>query len=210
MRYRDYIWVEENDDSSKSPDQDDGDTTADDSKNQVSSTNNRVYFYSEVNRPKVLALNKKIRNLNVSVMNQKNSLSLDTPANIYLHINSYGGSVFAGFSSVDYIKKSNAPIHSIIDGCAASAATLMSVVAKERYMHEHSFMLIHQLSSVSWGKYEDLKDDMKNNDLLMKTIKNLYEEHTKIPKRQLAKILKHDLWWDAKTCLKYGLVDDIL
>ena len=51
-----------------------------------------------------------------------------------------------------------------------------------------------------WGKYEDLKDDMKNNDLLMKTIKSIYVEHTKIPKRQLNKILKHDLWWDAETC----------
>ena len=77
-------------------------------------------------------------------------------------------------------------------------------------MHRHSFMLIHQLSSVMWGKYEDLKDDMKNNDLLMKTIKDIYVEHTKIPKRQLNKILKHDLWWDAETCLKYGLVDEII
>ena len=179
-------------------------------RNRVASSNNRLYFYSEVSRPKILDLNKKIRNLNVNILNQQNSLNLEVPANIYLHINSYGGSVFAGFAAVDYIRSSAIPIHSIIDGCAASAATLMSVVAAERYMHEHSFMLIHQLSSTSWGKYEDLKDDMKNNDLLMQTIKNLYEEHTKIPKKQLTKILQHDLWWDAKTCLKYGLIDDII
>ena len=41
-------------------------------------------------------------------------------------------------------------------------------------------------------------------------IKDIYKKHTKIPKGQLSKILKHDLWWDAKTCLKYGLVDDII
>jgi ATP-dependent protease ClpP protease subunit len=44
----------------------------------------------------------------------------------------------------------------------------------------------------------------------MKTIKDLYQEHTKIPKTKLNQILKHDLWFDAKTCLKYGLVDDII
>ena len=71
-------------------------------------------------------------------------------------------------------------------------------------------MLIHQLSSGLWGKYEELQDDMKNNDLLMKTIKSLYQEHTKIPKTKLNQILKHDLWFDAKTCLRYGLVDDII
>ena len=44
----------------------------------------------------------------------------------------------------------------------------------------------------------------------MKKIKNIYEEYTLIPKRKLNEILKHDLWWDAKTCLEYGLVDEIV
>ena len=141
----------------------------------------------------------------------KNSLIFQNdPPNIYLHINSYGGSVFAGFAAVDYIKDSIVPVYSIVDGCAASAATLMSIVARRRFMSENSFMLIHQLSSGLWGKYEEMKDDMKNSDILMKKIKGLYAEHTKIPKRKLNEILKHDLWFDAKTCLEYGLVDEIL
>ena len=129
---------------------------------------------------------------------------------IFLHINSYGGSVFAGLAAVDYIKNSKIPVCSIVDGCAASAATLMSVVAEERKIHENSFMLIHQLSSGMWGKYEELKDDMKNSEVLMNTIKKIYENHTTIPKSKLDQILKRDLWFNAKTCLKYGLVDEIL
>ena len=132
------------------------------------------------------------------------------PSNIYLHVNSFGGSLFAGLAAVDYIKRCKIPVHTIIDGCAASAATLLTVVGVHRQIHRHSFMLIHQLTAGMWGKYEELKEEMKNNELLMKTIKNIYIEHTKIPKRQLNKILKHDLWWDAETCLKYGLVDEIL
>ena len=118
--------------------------------------------------------------------------------------------VFSGFGSVDYIRNCPVPVVSIIDGCAASAATIMSVVAEERLMHEHAFMLIHQLSSGMWVKFEEMKDDMKNNELLMKKIIGIYEEHTKIPKSKIKDILKRDLWWDAKTCLKYGLVDDII
>jgi len=179
--------------------------------NVVQSSSNKIYFYSEVTRPKILTLNKKIAALNTILLNQANTLTLDEiQAKIRLHINSYGGSVFAGFSAVDYIRTTSVPVVSIIDGCAASAATLMSVVADERYMHEHAFMLIHQLSSTSWGKYEELKDDMKNNDLLMATIKKIYNKHAKIPKKKLNEILKHDLWFDAKTCLEYGLVDDII
>ena len=178
--------------------------------NQVLATNNKIYSYSEVNRPKVLSLNKSIYNIGVSMQNRANILGMTDPGCIYLHINSYGGSVFAGMAATDYILSSPVPVVTVIDGCAASAATIMSVVGSHRMMHKHSFMLIHQLSSWIAGKYAEMQDDMKNNDLLMKTIKNIYIEHTKIPKAELAKILKHDLWWDAEACLKYGLIDEII
>jgi len=55
-----------------------------------------------------------------------------------------------------------------------------------------------------------MKDDMKNNEMLMEKIIRIYEEHTQIPKTKIKDILKRDLWWDARTCLKYGLVDDII
>tara|TARA_R110000744_G_scaffold152231_4_gene266183 strand:- start:5942 stop:6574 length:633 start_codon:yes stop_codon:yes gene_type:complete len=179
-------------------------------KDQVTSANNRIYFYSEVTRPKILALNKSIKNLEINMTNKACALQTTAIGDIHLHINSYGGSVFAGFSAVDYIKTSEVPVTTVIDGCAASAATIMSVVGEHRMMHEHSFMLIHQLSAGSWGKYDELKDDMANNDLLMKTIRDIYIQHTKIPAKELAKMLKQDLWWTAKTCLKYGLIDEII
>ena len=63
----------------------------------------------------------------------------------------------------------------------------------------------------SWlGNYEALKDSMENCDILMETIRDIYNKHTKIPKKQLNDILKRDLWFDAETCLKYGLVDEII
>ena len=71
-------------------------------------------------------------------------------------------------------------------------------------------MLIHQLSSGMWGKYEEMRDAMENNDLFMKMIKEHYHEHTRIPKRKLNEMLKRDLWFDAETCLDYGLVDEII
>ena len=185
-------------------------TNGSDDNNQVSIVNNRIYFYSEVSRPKCLELNKSIIDLSNGLKNRSQNLGMDSSGNIYLHINSYGGSVFAGLSSVDYIQKSEVPVVSVIDGCAASAATMMSVVASRRLMHRHAYMLIHQLSSGLWGKYEELKDDMENCNSFMQVIKDIYEEHTEIPKKELTKILKHDLWWDAETCLKYGLIDEII
>lgn len=181
-----------------------------DDNNKVEIKENRVYFYSEVSRGRNLDLNLKLKELENDLLSNAQRLNLEKPGEIYLHINSYGGSVFAGFSTVDYIRNSKVPVTSIIDGCAASAATIMSVTANKRKMNRHAYMLIHQLSSGMWGKYQEQKDTMANNDRIMEMIIAIYEEHTKIPKKELDKLLKHDLWWDAKTCLDYGLVDEII
>ena len=181
--------------------------SSDDSK--VSSEYNKIYFYSGVTRPKILKLNKGIFNMNVSMASKSGPLGYNPPP-IMLHINSYGGSVFAGLSAVDYIKNSKIPVHTIIDGCAASAATLMSCVAERRYMHKNACMLVHQLSGMMWGKFQEMQDDMQNSEMLMNKIKNIYKQHTKIPKREMDNILKHDIWWEAEKCLEYGLVDELI
>ena len=177
--------------------------------NVVEFSHNRIYFYSGVTRPKILQLNKGIFNLNVNMLSKTVPLEYDPPP-VMLHINSYGGSVFAGLSAVDYIKNSKVPVHTIIDGCAASAATLMSCVGSHRMMHRNACMLVHQLSGKMWGKFQEMQDDMENSEMLMEKIKNIYREHTKIPKKEMDNILKHDIWWEAEKCLQYGLIDEII
>jgi len=44
----------------------------------------------------------------------------------------------------------------------------------------------------------------------MGTIKAIYAQYTKIPESKINEILDHDLWFDAKKCLEYGLVDEIM
>lgn len=168
-----------------------------------------IYFYTEVNKGSVLDLNQAIRTSEADMLHTAQILQIPTPE-IKLHINSPGGSLFDGLAAVDYVRKSKAPVHSIIEGMAASAATLISVMAHKRSINKHSYMLIHQLSSGAIGKFEELMDDMENNKALMKAIKQIYLERTKIPENLLKDILKKDIYFDAKQCLKYGLVDQIL
>jgi ATP-dependent protease ClpP protease subunit len=71
-------------------------------------------------------------------------------------------------------------------------------------------MMIHQLSGGVWGNFETIKEESENMELLMKCIKRIYLQHTKIPENDLIEILKHDTYLDAEECLKYGLVDEIV
>jgi len=170
---------------------------------------NRIYFYSHIETEKILQLNRNIRSMGINLQREA-SVQDRGPANIYLHIQSYGGSIFAGLAGMDEIIKSVVPVYTMVDGCCASAATFLSICGKKRFINRHAYMLIHQLSSFMWGKYEEFKDEMENLNKLMLMIKEIYGEYTNVPVKKLEGILKHDLWFDANECKEYGLVDEII
>ena len=170
---------------------------------------NIIYFYGVVDDSNVKLLNRALRHLDKESQIFKIKYACEAPP-ICLHINSYGGSLFSAFAVVDTLSQLETPVHSYIDGSAASAATLISCAATKRFMSKNSYMLIHQLSSSVWGKFEEIKDEMENLELLMDNIKRIYTLHTSIPKRDLDKILKRDIWLNHEKCLKWGLVDEIV
>lgn len=183
----------------------------------VDALDNEIFFYSGVDNLSVLHLNKQISRLNYQIQMATYDFQLKYPAGfqiplmpINLRINSFGGSVFAGFSAADAIRNSKAPVFTIIDGAAASAATFISVSGHRRLMTRNSHALIHQLSTGFWGTFESLKDEIENSNSFMERINSFYIQNTKIPKKILLETLKRDLWFDSKTCLKYGIVDEII
>jgi ATP-dependent Clp endopeptidase proteolytic subunit ClpP len=170
---------------------------------------NKIYYYAGVNRDSAVELNKKIGELESKSLTLGNNLDIEPPT-LKILINSGGGSITAGISSMDTILRCKVPVETYVDGFCASAATFLSVVGTKRYMSRNSYMLIHQLSSSLWGKYSEIEDEKKNLDLMMETIKNVYKEYTKVPMKKLDEILKHDLLWDAKVCKSFGLIDEII
>ena len=157
----------------------------------------------------MVELNHKLGELEAKHLTVSNVLEIEPPP-IRLYINSGGGSITAGIASMDTISRCKVPVYTYVDGFCASAATFLSAVGVKRFMSRNSYMLIHQLSSQLWGKYSEIEDEKKNLDLMMETIRNVYTEHTKVPTEELDEILKHDLLWDAKKCLEYGLIDEVI
>ena len=170
---------------------------------------NKIYFYAGVNRDSAVELNKKVGELQSKSFSLANNLDIEPPY-VHLFINSGGGSITSGISSMDTILRCKIPVHTYVDGFCASAATFISVVGNKRYMSRNSYMLIHQLSTNFWGKYSEFEDEKQNLDLMMETIKRVYKEYTKVPEDTLDEILKHDLMWDAETCKSLGLIDEII
>lgn len=177
----------------------------------VTIVDNRIYFRAGVTGNSIDKLIRIINdeNYKLKVFEDSSFVKEIIPNPLYLHITSFGGSLMACFRAVDAIVRSRIPIYTVVDGHAASAATLMAVVGKKRFMTPSSYILIHQLSSGSGGKYWEIKDEYKNCKMMMKDIYKLYEEHTNMSKQDLKKFLSHDCWWKVNKCIETGLVDEI-
>jgi len=171
---------------------------------------NHIYFYSSVGETEALELNRILRRMDLEMEYLGRRFGMFDPPPIHLHIHSPGGSFFSALSIVDTIKACKSPVYTYIDGFAASAATLISVVGKARFASENSFMLIHQQRMFWEGKHADFLDEIENQQHVTDTIERLYLQHTTMGKDELQAILKRELHMPAKDCLKLGLIDKIL
>lgn len=170
--------------------------------------NNVIYLYSEIDRDSVFKLNTLLREAEeYCILTSLKTRVGEIP--IYLHINSYGGCIHSAFAAIDTIQKIRVPVYSVIEGAAASAGTLISVVCTKRFIRPNAYMLIHQLSSSVWGKMSEIEDEYKGLEEMMERITQLYMNHSKMRKKHLDTLLKHDLWLTPETALEYGLVDEL-
>ena len=177
----------------------------------IETEENRIFFYCPIGDKEALELNRLIRRLDVEMQYLKSRLDCDTIP-IHLHIHSPGGSVFSGLSIVDTMLNSKTPIHTYIDGSAASAATLIACCGAKGFRHvgRNSFMLVHQ-PHIEWmGKLDDFRDEIQNQKELYEKIVDIYVKRTKFKKKELEDLLKHELWLNADTCVEKGLADKIV
>ena len=176
-------------------------------KNSKHFKNNNIYFTGHLNEETCFRLNEALINhKNMALSNQ------DYPNHINLYIQSSGGSLLPTLALVDEIKNLGVPIHTYIRGYAASAATLLTVVGSQRYMYNHSVLMIHsvKLHNQEPSTLLDVKDLNTNVDVFMGIIRNIYLENSNIDSKTLDELFNHDVWLNSKKALKYGLIDEII
>lgn len=179
----------------------------------VETIHNHVYFYADVDSDRVLALIREIRSIDDQLRNERLSRMIpkDIPMTpIWLHIQSGGGDLFAGLSAADQLDMIETPIYSIVEGYVASAATLISLSCKKRYILPNAFMLIHEFSTGLWGKHREFRDEMYLQEMLMSELVDFYSKKTSLKKKKVRKLLDHDSWFSAKQCVEYELCDGIM
>tara|TARA_B100001250_G_scaffold391584_1_gene392614 strand:- start:452 stop:784 length:333 start_codon:yes stop_codon:yes gene_type:complete len=106
----------------------------------------------------------------------------------------------------DFIRANKIPIYTHIDGMIASSATFIFLAGKRRFMSENAMVLIHQISTSFWGKFEDLKDEYSNSQKIMDIVKRIYKENTTMSKNQMKNILQRELYLNYQACKEIQFV----
>jgi len=166
---------------------------------------NEMYFVGDISPENNLEFIEKFKRLESTLLKMAADLHGYTPE-IRIHICSDGGDLFSGFSLMNHIEKSRVRVVTIADGSCCSAATFFLLGGQERRISRNAFILIHQLSTGHYGKYEEMKDELRTCDKLMEQIRNVYTAKTNIPEKKLNKLLKHDIYLEAAKALKYQVV----
>ncbi len=138
--------------------------------------------------------------------------SLDENADIYMYINSPGGSVSAGLAIFDTMNYIKCDVSTISLGLSASMAAFLLAAGKKgkRYALENSEIMIHQpLGGIS-GQASDMeittKHIIKQKDKLNRILADLTQQSLK----KIRKDTDRDHFLNAYDALEYGLIDEIL
>lgn len=139
----------------------------------------------------------------------KENQDVDT---VNLHINSNGGLVFEGITIHNILKGSDKTVNVIIDGLAASIASVIAMCGDTVKMYPTSQMMIHNCWTYGCGNANDFRKLADQMDKIMESSKVAYLDKAKdkLTEEKLTELLDNESYLTAQECFDLGLCDEII
>lgn len=129
---------------------------------------------------------------------------------ISVWINSPGGDVFAAAQIYNMLMDYPNDVTVMIDGLAASAASVIAMAGTEVQMSPVAMMMIHNPATVAIGDSEEMKKAVKMLDEVKESIMNAYEIKTGLPRDKISKMMDVESWFNANKAVELGFADKIM
>jgi ATP-dependent Clp protease protease subunit len=172
------------------------------------------HIYQRLLRERIIFLGSEVKDQNANaICAQLLLLSAEDPeTDIFLHINSPGGSVDAGMAIYDTMNYIPNDVATVGMGLAASMGQfLLCAGAKgKRYALPHSRIMMHQPSSGMGGSASDIKIQAQQSLHIKKVLLELIAQHTGQTIEQIEADADRDRWFTAEQAKDYGLVDQVV
>lgn len=140
-------------------------------------------------------------------------LDADNPGkDIYIYINSPGGSVYAGLAIYDTMQFMKSDVNTICMGLAASMGSFLLAAGTKgkRSALPNSRIMLHQPSGGSRGTAADIEIQAKEILYVRERLNRIYADRTGQTPERIAEDLDRDLFMSPEQAKDYGLIDNII
>lgn len=182
----------------------------------IERSSNKEYaydLYSRLLKDRIIILsgeiNDSLASIVVSELLYLDSLNHD---DIYLYINSPGGSVTSGFAIYDTMNFIQSDVRTIVVGMAASmgAFLLSSGTKGKRCALKNAEVMIHQVLGGAQGQATDIKIAAEHILKIKKKLNKILATNTGQPIHKVTHDCERDNYMSSEEALEYGLVDEII
>lgn len=171
-------------------------------------------IYSRLLKDRIIMLSDEVNDVTASlVVAQLLFLESEDPdKDIYLYINSPGGSITSGMAIYDTMQYIKPDVSTICIGMAASmGAFLLAAGAKgKRYALPNSEIMIHQPLGGFQGQATDIDIHAKRILRMKETLNTILSERTGQPLEKIKRDVERDYFMTSSEAMEYGLIDKVL
>ncbi|NNM46088.1 ATP-dependent Clp protease proteolytic subunit [Knoellia sp. DB2414S] len=171
------------------------------------------HIYNRLLKERIIFLGSDVRDDNANAIAAQLLLlaAEDPEKDIWLYINSPGGSISAGMAIFDTMKWIPNDVATVAMGMAASMGQfLLSAGTKgKRYATPHARVMMHQPSGGIGGTASDIKIQAEQMLFVKQQMAQLIAEHTGQSVEQIEKDSDRDRWFSAEEAKEYGFVDHV-
>ena len=181
---------------------------------EKSSTHEVAYdLYSRLLEDRIIFLSGEITDQTANlIVSELLYLDSKNHEDIYMYINSPGGSVTSGMAIYDTMNYIKSDIRTICIGLSASmAAFLLSSGTKgKRFALENADVMIHQPLGGMQGQASDMKIACERILKMKEKLNKILAKNTNQPLKKIQKDTDRDYYLTSKKAKKYGLIDQII
>lgn len=136
----------------------------------------------------------------------------DPERDIFMYINSPGGSVYAGLAIYDTMQHLRAPVSTFCVGMAASMAAVLLAAGEsgKRNALPNSRIMIHQPSGGSRGTAADIEIAAQEILHIREKLNGIVSKHTGQPVERISDDVDRDRFMSPEAAVEYGLIDRVL
>ena len=126
-----------------------------------------------------------------------------------VHINSPGGDAFAGVAIMNALRDHKANVHVIVDGIAASAASIIAMGGDTITMNLGSQMMIHDASTYAYGDAKYLRKQADALDTISNSLAEVYASRAGGTAEEWRTTMQEEQWYSATEAVDAGLADEV-